>query len=80
MSKEMIDKLETKISELEGKLKQNNDVIGNLILNIEFQSNEKSRIQDESKVLTGAIQAFKSVISELKNSDITEIEEIKEDQ
>lgn len=66
MSKEMIGKIETKISELEGKVKQNNDAIGTLLMSIDNQNSEKIRIQNESTFLSGAIQAFKTMISELK--------------
>lgn len=69
MSKEMISKIEAKISELENKVKQNSDIIGNLLMSIENQSSEKIRVQTESTFLSGAIQAFKTTISELQSSD-----------
>jgi len=68
MSKEMISKVESKISELENKVKQNNDTVGNLVMSIESQSLEKTRVQNESTFLSGAIQAFKTMISELQTS------------
>lgn len=83
MSKEMIGKIETKISELENKVKQNNDTIGNLLISIDNQSSEKIRIQTESTFLSGAIQAFKTTISELqayeseKFDSVESIEEFK---
>lgn len=83
MSKEMVSKIEAKISELENKVKQNNDAIGNLLISIENQSSEKTRVQTESTFLSGAIQAFKTIISELQTSDteicstIEEIQEVK---
>lgn len=69
MSKEMIGKVETKITELESKVKQNNETIGTLSMSIENQSLEKTRIQNESTFLSGAIQAFKTMISELQVSE-----------
>jgi hypothetical protein len=69
MSKELIGKIETKISELEGKVKQNNDSIGALIASIENQSTEKTRIQTETTFISGAIQMAKAMISELQQSE-----------
>lgn len=69
MSKEIIAKIETKISELESKVKLNNDAVGNLLMSIDNQAAEKTRIQTESTFLSGAIQAFKTMIAELQVVD-----------
>ena len=69
MSKETIGKIETKISDLESKVKQNNDAVGNLIMSIDAQNAEKTRIQSESTFLSGAMQAFKTIVAELKSSE-----------
>jgi hypothetical protein len=68
MSKEIISKIETKISELENKVTQNNTIVGNLSMSIESQSLEKTRVQTESTFLSGAIQAFKTMIAEIQTS------------
>jgi len=83
MFKEMISKVEAKVSELENKVKQNNDAVGNLIMSIDSQTAEKIRIQNESTFLSGAIQGFKTMISELKTfepektSPVETIEELQ---
>ena len=41
MSKEMISKIEAKISELENKVKQNGEAVANLTMNIDSQNSEK---------------------------------------
>lgn len=69
MSKELIGKIEAKISELENKVKQNNDTVGTLTMSMESQSLEKTRIQNESTFLSGAIQMAKAMITELQQSD-----------
>lgn len=69
MSKEMISKIEAKISELENKVKQNGEAVANLTMNIDSQNSEKTKIQTESTFLSGAIQMAKAMISELQNSE-----------
>ncbi len=81
MSKDIISKIETKISELEGKVKQNSDAVGNIVMSIENLNTEKTRVQNESIFLSGSIQAFKVIISELQTSDTEnnfQIESIEE--
>lgn len=81
MSKDIISKIETKISELEGKVKQNSDAVGNIVMSIENLNTEKTRVQNESIFLSGSIQAFKVIISELQTLDTEnnfQIESIEE--
>ena len=83
MSKEMVSKIEAKISELENKIKLNNDTIGNLLMSIENQSSEKTKVHTESTFLSGAIQAFKTMIAELQTSEpeiVIPVETIEEEK
>ncbi len=68
MNMEIINKIETQISELESRLKRNNDLVGNLVMSIKNLKKEKSKSHDESNAISGAIQAFKGVLAEMKET------------
>lgn len=78
MNMEIINKIETQISELEGRLKRNNDLIGNLVMSIKNLSKEKAKSHDESNAISGAIQAFKGVLAEVKESDKEAVSYVEE--
>lgn len=80
MLKEMVSKIDTKISEVENKIKQNNELIAGLNFNIENQSSERTRLLEESKVLSGFLIACKSMSSEFKTYDSEEFSELENEQ
>ena len=66
MNMEVINKIETKISELENRAKKTNEFLGNIIINLKSLRKEKVKAQDEINTLAGALEAFKGTLSELK--------------
>jgi len=62
---DVINKIETQISELENRQKRANDLIANIVVSMKNLRKEKVKSQDESNAISGAIQAFKGVLAEL---------------
>lgn len=76
MKDEIIEKIETKISELEGNLKKVNESLAVLSANIKSQILNKKNMESESVFLSGAIQAYKSITSEYKSTSYKELEKL----
>lgn len=79
MNMEVINKIETKISELENRAKKTNEFLGNIIINLKSLRKEKVKAQDEINTLAGALEAFKGTLSELKLMSEAEKEKVSED-
>lgn len=73
MSKELIQKIESSISELEARLKKNNEFVGSVTANVEKLLADKATTINDSNVTSGAIQAFNVVLKALKESEEAEV-------
>ena len=67
MNMEVINKIEASISELEARLKKNNEFVGSVTANVEKLLSDKATTVSDSNVTSGAIQAFNVVLKELKS-------------
>jgi predicted nucleic acid-binding Zn-ribbon protein len=66
---EVINKIETQISELENRQKRANDLVANIVVSMKNLRKEKTKSQDEFNAISGAIQAFKGVLAELNKPE-----------
>ena len=78
MNMEVINKIETKISELENRAKKTNEFLGNIIINLKSLRKEKVKAQDEINTLSGALEAFKGTLSELKLVEVPKVKNLPE--
>jgi molybdopterin-guanine dinucleotide biosynthesis protein A len=70
MNMEIINKIEAQISELESRLKKNNEFIVNANASLEKLSTDKASVLGDSNIINGALQAFGAVLKELKEPKV----------
>lgn len=76
MEMDLVKKIQTRISDLETQSKKMVDFINGATASIKKIVDERIKATNESNVLSGAIQAFKSVIGEITESDKKATEEL----
>lgn len=69
MEMDLSKKIEARISELEKRSKELSDFINGATANMKKLLSEKSKANDESNAINGAIQAFKSVLGEISENE-----------
>lgn len=69
MEKELVKKIEDRISELETQGKKIVDFVNGITANVKKLKAEKAKAHDEANVISGAIQAFKGVLSEISEQE-----------
>lgn len=74
MEKDLVKKIEDRISELESQGKKMVDFANGITVNIKKLKADKARANDEANVIAGAIQAFKGVLSEISEKEKLEKE------
>jgi hypothetical protein len=74
---DLVKKIEARISELETQYKKMVDFVNGATANIKKLVAERTKATDESNALSGAIQAFKSVIGEISENEKKSAEELK---
>lgn len=77
MKDEIIAKVETKITEVEGNLKKLNESIAVLSSAIKNQIASKKNMEAEALFLAGVIQAYKSITAEKQVPPYQEVDQIE---
>lgn len=74
----VIQGIETQLKTLEDRLKKNSEYVAQVSSTIEKLSADKLNAIKDCDVVNGAIQAYKSVVNELKADTVPELEVVSE--